>query len=474
MALLLHVQVAMGTSADPNREHIDQINTYQVFYEIKYNTDHLCEYKIINRGVLTMLWQSGIEFLKKFGAKVSANPAYLIQPPFTQSANDEIRVTGKDAADYYIQMEELLRARHDSQDQALDNLLAEIEAAKGTANLQQIRNLDPDAITALQLAKERFLLTSEQIQEKLVYYDLLDDKVEKTIDKMLFGYLDSSGQLPPGWVAPENIQFMATTEMHLDNFREILNDTKKLTQYLAQCYGDLRTTYIANLVNTTPEIELVEKQNLIASYQNAPYPSGQRQFVKPQDVSLEGILDASSTKYQDKLKKNILDPKTQNSPAESMSNIRHQIAAHSKIAADSGSILGGTTQERVSDATAPNTNNNDKLATGSGEKQGVQKVASDNSQKVPMGTLAADMLIDSKKLLAEIKSDEHSKSMVIDLSGRSNRMNDTEYQAFRRSTLEYQRQEDDTLFTIISKAYHRVAFPIFLMPEVFEAMKSKR
>ncbi len=471
--LVIDLPVAYAVSSDSNREHIDQIHTHYVYYDVKYSNTKFCDYTITNKNVMTGLWNNGVTFLKNFGAKIPAEPNYLMQPPFTQSSNDEIRAAGLDTAGYYNQMEAYLRARHDSQDQALDDLLQEIENDKGTTNLQKIRNLDPDAIVALQLAKERFRLTSEQIQERLVYYDLLDEKVERTTDKMLQGYLDSSGQLPVGWVAPHNIQYMAVAELHLDNFRGLLHDTKILTQFLSKCYGDLRETYLTTLVNTTPEIALEDKAEVIQSYSNSANSSTKGSFIKPESISLDGILDAGSVKYQDKLlRSSQASDKTKNS----LSGIRYQIAAHSKLATESGSVLLAPQSDQVVAAATTNGIEADNPVLKEKSASTPEAKLAIPSQQLDRGTLSVtqEMVIDSKKILAEVKSEEHNKAMVIDLGGRSARMNETEYQVFRRSKDEYGRQEEDTIFIIISKAYHRVAFPIFLLPELVEARQSKR
>ncbi|MBI2519634.1 MAG: hypothetical protein HYV97_04430 [Bdellovibrio sp.] len=471
---LINFPLAYATNGDSNREHIDQINTHYVYYDIKYDDKKFCDYKIINKDVMTKLWNSGVTFLKDFGSKIPAEPDYLKQPPFTQSTNDEIRTSGQDSSKYYNEMESHLRARHDSQDQALDNLLAEIEKSKGTTTLPKIRNLDPDAIVALQLVQERFKLTTEQIQERLVYYDLLDDKVETTIDKMLSEYLDPAGQLPEGWIAPQNIQYMAVVEMHLDNFRGLLHDTKTLTQFLSKCYGDLRETYLTTLINNTPEIALQDKEAAIQRYSSSAYGPYKGSFTKPEIVSLAGILDAGSIKYQDKLLKH---PTTSDKTGHALSKIRQQIAAHSKLADENAGILLNArdhlqtpTLSTTRRATNENATNKEHDSVVTVEKPAMP------SEQMNSGTLSVtkEMIIDSKKILAEVNSEEHTRSMVIDLSGRSTRMNETEYQVFRRSRNDYTRQEEDTIFTIISKAYHRVAFPIFLLPEVVEARQQKR
>ncbi|HAZ11432.1 MAG: hypothetical protein A2X86_10640 [Bdellovibrionales bacterium GWA2_49_15] len=466
---LLNFPHAYAAGGDPNREHIDQIHTHYVYYDIKYSDKKFCDYKITNRDVMTRLWSRGVAFLKDFGAKIPAEPDYLIQPPYTQSANDEIRTAGQESASYYNEMEAHLRARHDSQDQALDNLLEEIEKTKGTQNLQQIRNLDPAAIVSLQLVKERFQLTSEQIQERLVYYDLLDEKVESTIDKMLQGYLDPAGQLPEGWVAPQNIQYMAVVELHLDNFRGLLHDTKTLTQFLSKCYGDLRETYLTTLVNTTPEIALEDRPAAIKSYSSTAYGTSRGSFIKPEIISLAGILDAGSLRYQDKLQK---QSHQSDKAHHSLAGLRYQIAAHSKLANENGGVL--VAREREQSATGPNTtaaaseSATPKTAAGTATMPSAQQLNSDTL------SLMKEAAIDSKKMLAEVKSEEHNRAMVIDLRGNNTRMNETEYQVYRRSRLDYARQEEDTIFVIISKAYHRVAFPIFLLPDLVEARQLKR
>ena len=156
--------------------------------------------------------------------------------------------------------------------------------------------------------------------------------------------------------------------------------------------------------------------------------------------------------------------------------VGYQIAAHSKLATESGSVLLAPQSDQViAAATTKGTEADNPVLKEKSASTPEAKLAIP-SQQLDRGTLSItqEMVIDSKKILAEVKSEEHNKAMVIDLGGRSTRMNETEYQVFRRSKDEYGRQEEDTIFIIISKAYHRVAFPIFLLPELVEARQSKR
>lgn len=446
---------SFATDNNDQREHISEINAQQVFYKIEFNVDKQCHYAIKNREVLETLWSEGLKFLEKFGKTVGDDPSFLNQTALSANENKEIRTLGKDSTDFYFKMEELLSKRHLGQDLSLDQILENIEKSKGNKNLDEIKNLDAEGILALKLARERFLLTANQIQEKLVYYDLLDEKVELVIDKMITAKNSSTD------VAPYNVQFMAVTEMHLDNFRHILHDSKNLSSFLSDCYNKLGEE-LAKDISSSKIASL--KVTMTGSSKEKLASNNSYRFIKLDNTEFNSIMNPNSEKYLEKLNSNNTKLSAKDLARQSM---RRNIALGADLSKNTRGLMATRSGMHKAQEVPPlkvevenekeNTNTDSKMINV--EQASSKKIIEDANINAK-----SNGQIDIKSLTDELKSANHNNKIVT-TSHETYQLNDEQMLAYRRAKREYRPTQDDSIFKILSKAYHRVAFPLFLTPK---------